>query len=58
MNRELSLEAGTMAGSTFTFEYDYEDWVNNGGNGDAYYATSTYAVVKSNSPITAPTVVD
>ncbi|WP_241147996.1 peptide-N-glycosidase F-related protein [Lacinutrix jangbogonensis] len=47
-----------MAGSTFTFEYDFEDWVNNGANGSAYYATSTYVVVKSNSVITAPNVID
>lgn len=48
----------TMAGSSFSFEYDFEDWVNDGGNGSAYYATSTYVVVKSNSVITAPTVAD
>lgn len=46
----------TMAGSMFTFEYDYEDWTNDMGNGDAYYATSTYVVVKSNTPITKPIV--
>ena len=48
----------SMAGSTFTFEYDFEDWSNNSGNGDAYYATSTYVVVKSNTPLAAPTVTD
>ncbi|MCX7547723.1 peptide-N-glycosidase F-related protein [Xanthomarina sp. F1114] len=46
----------SMAGTSFVFEYDYEDWVNNGGNGDAYYATSTFVVVKSNTPISKPTV--
>ncbi|MDX1277865.1 peptide-N-glycosidase F-related protein [Oceanihabitans sediminis] len=50
--------ATSMAGSTFNFEYDYEDWVSNGGNGDAYYATSTFVVVKSNSVISKPTVID
>ncbi|MCL4160837.1 UNVERIFIED_CONTAM: hypothetical protein GTU68_049921, partial [Idotea baltica] len=47
-----------MAGSSFTFEYDYEDWTNDGSNGNAYYATSTYVVVKSNSAIVSPTVTD
>ena len=48
--------ASSMAGSMFTFEYDYEDWTNDMGNGNAYYATSTYVVVKSSTPITKPTV--
>ncbi|HIB37341.1 peptide-N-glycosidase F-related protein [Mesonia sp.] len=47
-----------MAGSTFTYEYDYEDWVNDGANGDAYYATSTFVVVKSTTEISKPTVND
>jgi hypothetical protein len=47
-----------MAGNTFTYEYDYEDWTNDGSNGDAYYATSTFVVVKSNTPIDAPIVND
>ena len=47
-----------MAGSTFAFEYDFEDWTSDGANGGAYYATSTYVVVKSNSVISAPTVAD
>jgi hypothetical protein len=50
--------ATSMAGTTFSFEYDYEDWVSDGGNGNAYYATSTFVVVKSNTPITNPIVVD
>jgi len=51
-----------MAGNTFTFEYDYEDWTTDGGSttgqngGSAYYATSTFVVVKSNTPIVKPTV--
>ncbi|MEM6686694.1 MAG: peptide-N-glycosidase F-related protein [Bacteroidota bacterium] len=49
-----------MSGSTFMFEYDYENWTSDGGttsgqNG-AYYATSTFVVVKSNTPIVKPTV--
>ncbi len=47
-----------MAGNTFTYEYDYEDWTNNEQNGDAYYATSTFVVVKSNTEIEKPTVND
>jgi hypothetical protein len=46
----------SMAGNTFAFEYDYQDWVNDGGNGNAFYATSTFVVVKSNTPINKPTV--
>ncbi|MCL4118069.1 UNVERIFIED_CONTAM: hypothetical protein GTU68_018020 [Idotea baltica] len=48
----------TMAGSSFTFEYDYEDWTNDLGNGDAYYATSTFVVVKSNTPISKPVITE
>ena len=48
----------TMAGSAFTFEYDYEDWTNNEGNGNAYYATSTFVVVKSTTPISKPVVTE
>lgn len=52
--------ATPMAGSTFTFEYDYEDWTADGGSQSgtpgAYYATSTYIIVKSNTPIVKPTV--
>jgi len=48
--------SSTLAGNTFNFEYDYEDWTNNMGNGSAYYATSTYVVVKSSTPITKPIV--
>jgi len=47
-----------MAGSTFSFEYDYEDWVSDGLNGNAFYATSTFVIVKSNTPITKPVVID
>jgi hypothetical protein len=50
----------TMAGSTFAFEYDYEDWTADGGSTSgtpgAFYATSTFVVVKSNTPIVKPTV--
>lgn len=50
--------SASMAGNSFSFEYDYQDWVNNGQNGDAFYATSTFVVVKSNTPISKPTVME
>ena len=44
----------------YPFEYDYENWTSDGGTtsgqGGAYYATSTFVVVKSNTPIVKPTV--
>ena len=43
-------------GTTFDFEYDFEDWVSDGAGGNAYYATSTYIVVKSSTPISSPIV--
>ncbi|MFK7750445.1 MAG: peptide-N-glycosidase F-related protein [Kordia sp.] len=51
-----------MNGSSFTFEYDYQDWTSDGGttsgNNGAFYATSTFVVVKSSTPIVKPTVTD
>ncbi|OUR90962.1 peptidase [Flavobacteriales bacterium 34_180_T64] len=47
-----------VAGNTLNFEYDYEDWVSDGLNGNAFYATSTFVIVKSNTPITKPNVVE
>ena len=43
-------------GTSFTFEYDFEDWTSDGQGGNAYYATSTYVVVKSNTEISSPVV--
>ena len=52
--------ATSMAGSTFTLEYEYENWTTDGGNtsgtSGAYYATSTFVIVKSNTPIVKPTI--
>ncbi|SFD12798.1 peptide-N-glycosidase F-related protein [Algibacter pectinivorans] len=46
--------------NTFNFEYDFEDWVADGGTQSsqtgAYYAISTYVVVKSKTPIQPPVV--
>lgn len=48
-----------MAGQTFAFAYDLEDWVSDsGGTSNAYYAISNFVVVKSNSPIELPVVTD
>lgn len=45
---------------TLEFEYDFEDWVTDGGTQSsqkgAFYAISTYVVVKSKTPIEAPVV--
>ena len=43
-------------GTSFTFEYDFEDWTSDGQGGNAYYAISTYVVVKSNTEISSPVV--
>lgn len=54
--------ANSMAGGAFDFEYDFEDWTNDlqssNSNPHAYYAISTFAVVKSNSPIEKPEIVE
>ena len=46
----------SYSGSTISFEYDFEDWTSDGNGGNAFYAISTYIIVKSNSEITAPVV--
>ena len=47
----------SMFGTAFTFEYEFENWTDNGSNKEgAYYAISTFVVVKSNSPINKPTI--
>ena len=38
--------------------YKFEDWTNNNGNGNAFYAISTFVVVKSNSPINKPVILN
>ena len=55
--RMNSLET-SYSGSTISFEYDFEDWTSDGNGGNAFYAISTYIIVKSNSEITAPVVTD
>lgn len=46
----------SLFGSSFNFEYQFQDWTNNGSNGKAYYAISTFVVVKSNEPIEKTTI--
>ncbi len=45
------------SGSTLTFEYDFEDWVSDGNGGNAFYAISSYIIVKSNSEI-SPAIIN
>ncbi|MCL4167703.1 UNVERIFIED_CONTAM: hypothetical protein GTU68_050878 [Idotea baltica] len=50
----------TNSNSEITFEYDFEDWTSDGGTlsgqTGAFYAISTYVVVKSKTPIEAPVI--
>ncbi|MDN5205257.1 PKD domain-containing protein [Fulvivirgaceae bacterium BMA10] len=48
--------ASTYAGQTFNFEYEFQSWINDGGNGNAFYSVSTFVVVKSSTAINAPVV--
>ncbi len=48
----------SYSGSTISFEYDFEDWSSDGNGGNAFYAISTYVIVKSNSEIITPIVTD
>ena len=47
-----------LENTNFSFEYDFQDWISDGANGNAFYATAVYVVVKSNTEIIAPTVLD
>ena len=46
--------------TTLNFEYDFEDWISDGGTQSAqigaFYAISTYVVVKSNTKIEKPLI--
>ncbi|WP_284357706.1 peptide-N-glycosidase F-related protein [Elizabethkingia anophelis] len=46
----------SLIGSTFSYEYKFQNWTNNGTNGDAFYAISSFVIAKSNTPISAPVV--
>jgi hypothetical protein len=48
----------SLIGSPFIFEYDFQDWTSNGAGGNAFYAISTYVVVKSNSEINPAVIQD
>ena len=48
----------SFSGSTISFEYDLEDWTSDGAGGNAFYAISTYIVIKSNSEITPAIITD
>ena len=51
-----------ISNTNFNFEYTFEPWVNNlkydGQNPHAYYAISSFIVLKSNSEINAAIVSD
>jgi len=47
----------SMFGTAFNFEYKFQNWTAEvKDNNNAYYAISTFVVVKSNSPINKPTI--
>ena len=48
----------SFGGSTISYEYELEDWTSDGNGGDAYYAISTYVILKSNSEINPAIVND
>ena len=48
----------SFGGSTISYEYELEDWTSDGNGGDAYYAISTYIILKSNSEINPAIVND
>ena len=48
----------SFGGFTISYEYELEDWTSDGNGGDAYYAISTYIILKSNSEINPAIVND
>jgi hypothetical protein len=46
----------SMSGASFCYKYELEQWTNDLQNGKAYYAISSFIVVKSNSPVERPVV--
>jgi hypothetical protein len=53
----IDLFSSSRAGTAFNFEYELENWTNI-GTSSAFYAISAFVVVKSNSPINRPIVMD
>ncbi len=47
----------SMAGTTFTFEYGFENWTNTTTD-NSFYPISTFVVVKSDTPISRAVVTD
>lgn len=47
----------SMAGTTFTFEYGFENWTNTTTD-NSFYPISTFVVVKSDTPISRAVVMD
>ncbi|MFB0904909.1 MAG: peptide-N-glycosidase F-related protein [Nonlabens sp.] len=53
----IDVFSSNRAGTAFNFEYELENWINMGGS-NAFYAISTFVVVKSDTPIQRPVVMD
>lgn len=55
-------EISNPAGRSFSFEYDFQDWVSDGGNtsgqNGAYYAISTFVVAESKTPLEKSEVIE
>jgi hypothetical protein len=49
--------SSNVAGTALNFEYELESWTNTGSS-SAFYAISTFLVVKSDTPISRPIVMD
>lgn len=47
---------GELSNRTFKFNYEFENWKNNNPENKAFYAISSFIVVKSNKPIELPIV--
>ncbi|MFT4696499.1 MAG: hypothetical protein ACI8RY_001675 [Urechidicola sp.] len=58
----IDMFTSPKAGNSVSFEYFYQPWTSNGtstsGTVGAYYATSCFVIVKSDTPIDKPVVVD
>ena len=48
----------SYSGKSITFEYELEDWTSDGAGGNAFYAVSTYIVLKSNNEISTAIVLN
>lgn len=54
----IDLLKGDLKNKSFAFEYKLENWINNGNNGNAFYAISNFVVVNSKTPIEKPIITE